>query len=181
MKVLTVLRVLPFAALSLASIWAANRAPDGRRPPQMDFIVTPEAIANAMTKMPHIASMAMLFVLAVLATGYSRIWLAAVLTFLVGVSWELVQTTEIGHNPRVVDIFPNLVGIALAWIIISASVIFFALGPSLGASRRRPLTSFPFADAGGIGARMEYSIIACQMGLRRNGHTGIGLIGQLVQ
>ncbi|GAA5665689.1 hypothetical protein Brsp07_04195 [Brucella sp. NBRC 14130] len=89
MKVPSVLRVLPFTALALASIWAANRAPDGRRPPQMDFTVTPEAIANALTKVPHIASMALLFVLAVLATGYSRVWLAAVLTFLVGVSWEL--------------------------------------------------------------------------------------------
>lgn len=125
MKVLSVLRVLPFTALALASIWAANRAPDGRRPPQMDFTVTPEAIANALTKVPHIASMAMLFVLAVLATGYSRIWLAAVLTFLVGVSWELVQTTVIGHNPRVVDIFPNLVGIAVAWIIVSVSVFLW--------------------------------------------------------
>lgn len=125
MKVPGVLRILPFTTLSLASIWAANRAPNGRRPPQMDFTVTPEAIANALTKVPHIASMAMLFVLAVLATGYSRIWLAAVLTFLVGVSWELVQTTVIGHNPRVVDIFPNLIGIAVAWIILSVSVFLW--------------------------------------------------------
>ena len=125
MKVPSVLRILPFTTLALASIWAANRAPDGRRPPQMDFTVTPEAIANALTKVPHIASMAMLFVLAVLATGYSRIWLAVVLTFLVGVSWELVQTTVIGHNPRVVDIFPNLVGIAVAWIIVSVSVFLW--------------------------------------------------------
>jgi VanZ family protein len=125
MKVPSVLRVLPFTTLALASIWAANRAPDGRRPPQMDFTVTPEAIANALTKVPHIASMAMLFVLAVLATGYSRIWLAVVLTFLVGVSWELVQTTVIGHNPRVVDIFPNLVGIAVAWITVSVSVFLW--------------------------------------------------------
>ena len=125
MKVISVLRVLPFTALALASIWAANRAPDGRHPPQMDFTVTPEAIANALTKGPHIASMAMLFVLAVLATGYSRVWLAAVLTFLVGVSWELVQTTVIGHHPRIVDIFPNLVGIALAWIIVSMSVFLW--------------------------------------------------------
>lgn len=125
MKVLSVLRVLPFTALALASIWAANRAPDGRRPPQMDFTVTLEAIANALTKVPHIASMAMLFVLAVLATGYSRVWLAAVLTFLVGVSWELVQTTVIDHNARVVDIFPNLVGIAVAWIIVSVSAFLW--------------------------------------------------------
>lgn len=125
MKVLSILRVLPFTALALASIWAANRAPEGRRPPQMDFTVTPEAIANAITKVPHIASMAMLFVLAVIATGYSRVWLAAVLTFLAGVSWELVQTTVIGHNPRVVDIFPNLAGIAVAWIIISVSVFLW--------------------------------------------------------
>lgn len=85
----------------------------------------PEAIANALTKVPHIASMAMLLVLAVVATGYSRVWLAAVLTFLVGVSWELVQTTVIGHNPRIVDIFPNLVGIAVAWIIVAMSVFLW--------------------------------------------------------
>jgi VanZ family protein len=91
----------------------------------MDFTVTLEAIANALTKVPHIASMAMLFVLAVLATGYPRAWLAGVLTFLVGVSWELVQTTVVGHNPRVVDLFPNLVGIALAWIIVSMSVFLW--------------------------------------------------------
>lgn len=125
MKVLSVLRVLPFTALALASVWAANRAPDGRRPPQMDFTVTLEAIANALTKVPHIASMAMLFVLAILATGHSRVWLAAVLTFLVGVSWELVQTTVVGHNPRVVDLFPNLVGIAVGWIIVSVSVFLW--------------------------------------------------------
>lgn len=125
MKIPSVLRMLPFTALALASIWAANRAPDGRRPPQMDFTVTLEAIANALTKVPHIASMAMLFVLAVLATGYSRAWLAAVLTFLVGVGWELVQTTVVGHNPRVVDIFPNLVGIAIAWSIVSVSVFLW--------------------------------------------------------
>lgn len=88
----------------------------------MDFTVTPEAIANALTKVPHIASMAMLFVLAVLVTGYSRVWLAAVLTFVVGVSWKLVQTTIVGHNPRVVDLFPNVVGIAIAWIIVFVSV-----------------------------------------------------------
>ncbi|HFG7094657.1 MULTISPECIES: hypothetical protein [Acinetobacter] len=87
----------------------------------MDFTVTFETITNALTKVPHIASMVMLFILAVLATGYSRTWLAAILTFLVGVSWELVQTTVIGHNPRVVDLFPNLVGIILAWIIVSVS------------------------------------------------------------
>jgi VanZ family protein len=122
MKVLAVLRLLPFVALSLASIWAAGRAPYGRRPPQMDFTITPEAIANALTKTPHISSMAVLFVFALVGTGYSRSWLAALLTFLVGVGWELMQTTVIGHNPRVVDIFPNLVGIGLAWIIASVSV-----------------------------------------------------------
>ena len=143
MKVLSVLRLLPFTALALASIWAANRAPEGRRPPQIDFTVTPEAIANALTKVPHIASMAMLFVLAVLATGYSRVWLAAVLTFLVGVSWELVQTTVIGHNPRIVDIFPNLVGIAVAWIIVAVSVFLLARSSfALVAQIPKPATHF---------------------------------------
>lgn len=135
MKIVAVLRLLPFAALSLASFWAAGRAPDGRRPPQMDFTVTPEAIANALTKTPHISSMAVLFVLALVGTGYSRSWLAALLTFLVGVGWELLQTTVIGHNPRIVDIFPNLVGIGLAWIIASALMGIWRWSRSRKASR----------------------------------------------
>jgi VanZ family protein len=74
--------------------------------------------------------------IAVLATGYSRIWLAAVLTFLVGVSWELVQTTVVGHNPRVVDLFPNLVGIAVGWIIAFMSVFLWRSTRSRSATSR---------------------------------------------
>jgi VanZ family protein len=69
--------------------------------------------------------MAMLFVLAALATGGARLWLAAVLTFLVGVGWEIAQTTVIGHNPRVVDLFPNLVGIALGGLVVSVAVFLW--------------------------------------------------------
>ncbi len=54
-----------------------RRAPDDRRPPQMDFTIAPEAIANALTKTPHISSVAVLFVLALVGTGYLRSWLAA--------------------------------------------------------------------------------------------------------
>ncbi len=125
MQLIKILRMLPFTALALASIWAANRAPEGRRPPQMDFTVTAEAMANALTKVPHMTSMAMLFVAALLATGRDRKRLAAVLTFLVGVSWELVQTTVIGHHPRVVDLLPNLVGIAIGWMVAEAAVFLW--------------------------------------------------------
>ncbi|RDE08718.1 hypothetical protein [Pelagibacterium lacus] len=114
-----VARWVPFAVISIASLWASARTTQGYRAPIFDWDISGPAIANALTKMPHITSMLMIFLLAVLAVGIGRLWLAALLTFVVGIGWEVVQMPTIGNNPRLADLAPDLVGIGLGWIIVA--------------------------------------------------------------
>lgn len=106
-------RWVPFVVVSIASLWASARTTEGYRDPIFDWDISWPAIANALTKMPHIGSMFMIFVLAALAAGSGRVWLAALLSFVVGVGWEVVQMPTIGNNPRLADLAPDLVGIGI--------------------------------------------------------------------
>ncbi|WP_375598746.1 VanZ family protein [Devosia sp. Naph2] len=114
------LRWIPFTALSLASVWAANDAPKGRRAPQFDWTLSMDAVLNALTKLPHIGSTFAIMLAAGAALGSRRLTLAAVLTFLVSAAWEVSQSTVVGHNPRLADLFPNALGILLGWIAFAA-------------------------------------------------------------
>lgn len=113
-------RWIPFLAFGAASLWAAAQTNQGYRKPVFDWDLSREAIANALTKMPHIGSTAFIFALAVIAVGRDRLPFAAVLTFLVGVGWEVVQMPTIGNNPRLADLAPNMVGIAIGWTLFAA-------------------------------------------------------------
>jgi hypothetical protein len=118
-NILAVARWLPFAAISIASLWASARTTEGYRDPIFDWDISWPAIANALTKMPHISSMFMIFLLAALAVGIGRLWLAALLTLAVGIGWELVQMPTIGNNPRLADLAPDVVGIAIGWLVVA--------------------------------------------------------------
>lgn len=107
MTLLRGLRTVPFLAFGTASIWWAARAPQGRKPFTIAFDVSLDALLLALTKWPHMASVAFLYLLALIATGLQRSVLAAALVFGVGVGWELGQSTVIGHNARVADLLPN--------------------------------------------------------------------------
>ena len=113
-------RWIPFLAFGAASLWAAGQTNQGYRKPVFDWDLSREAIANALTKMPHIGSAAFIFALAAIAVGRDRLPLAAVLTFVVGVGWEIVQMPTIGNNPRLADLAPNMVGIAIGWTLFAA-------------------------------------------------------------
>ncbi|WP_152565786.1 hypothetical protein [Devosia riboflavina] len=63
--------------------------------------------------------MLMIFLLGVLAVGAGRLRLAALLRFVVGVGWEVVQMPTIGNNPRLADLAPDLVGIGIGWVIVA--------------------------------------------------------------
>ncbi len=117
--ILAVARWLPFVAISIASLWASARTTEGYRDPIFDWDISWPAIANALTKMPHIGSMFMIFLLAALAVGAGRLWLAALLTLAVGIGWELVQMPTIGNNPRLADLAPDVVGIAIGWLVVA--------------------------------------------------------------
>lgn len=83
------------------------------------------ALANALTKLPHIVSMVLIFVLAALGTGAGRLWLAAVLTLLVAIGWEIVQMPTLGNNPRLADLAPDLVGIGIGWGLVSMGALLW--------------------------------------------------------
>lgn len=115
----TILRWVPFVGFSVASLWRAGRAPDGRRDPQFDWTVNSDALLRAMTKWPHITSMLLIFSLAVIAIGSSRLIWCSISTLIIGIGWEVSQLTVIGHNPRVADLLPDLIGIAAAYVIFA--------------------------------------------------------------
>jgi hypothetical protein len=115
---LNVMRKLPFWMLALASILIAYHAPYGRKPYDFDWNYSWAAIEWSLYKPLHIAGCAALMVLGVLAYKWKRWWLAALLTMLVGLAWEFAQTTVAGHYARIADLAPDLVGVALGWLIV---------------------------------------------------------------
>ncbi|MGE3066858.1 MAG: hypothetical protein AB7K67_14815 [Hyphomicrobiaceae bacterium] len=122
---MSAVRWVPFVVISIASLWAAARTTQGYRDPIFDWDISWPAIANALTKMPHIGSMLLIFLLGVLAVGIGRLWLAALLTFVVGIGWEAVQMPTIGNNPRLADLAPDLVGIAFGWVIVALAAMLW--------------------------------------------------------
>ena len=122
---LSAVRWVPFVVISIASLWAAARTTQGYRDPIFDWDISWPAIANALTKMPHIGSMLLIFLLAVLAVGVGRLWLAALLTFVVGIGWEVVQMPTIRNNPRLADLAPDLVGIGIGWVIVTLGAMLW--------------------------------------------------------
>lgn len=118
-------RWVPFVVISIASLWASARTTEGYRDPIFDWDISWPAIANALTKMPHITSMFMIFLLGALAVGLGRLWLAALLTLVVGIGWEVVQMPTIGNNPRLADLAPDLVGIGIGWVIVTLGAMLW--------------------------------------------------------
>ncbi|HEX9163532.1 MAG TPA: hypothetical protein VF980_17630 [Thermoanaerobaculia bacterium] len=104
-----VLRPLPFIIVAAISIIVAGRAPRGRHSFSIDLSLAREDLARSMTKVPHLRSIAVIFLLAVIAFGVNRLLIAFGATMLVGVGWELAEATVIGHYGRLADLLPNLV------------------------------------------------------------------------
>ncbi len=115
---LEVMRRLPFWLLAALTMMIAYRAPYGRRAAEFDFDMSWDAILWAAQKPLHIAACALLMVLGVLAYKWKRWWLAALLTMLIGLGWEIAQTTVVGHNPRLADLVPDFIGVVLGWLIV---------------------------------------------------------------
>lgn len=124
-NVLSVVRWVPFIVISIASLWASAQTTAGYRDPIFDWDISWPAIANALTKMPHIGSMLMIFLFAALAVGVGRLWLAALLTVMVGIGWEVVQMPTIGNNPRLADLAPDLVGIGIGWAMVALGAMLW--------------------------------------------------------
>lgn len=112
------IRKMPFWMLAFASILVAHHAPYGRRPAEFDWDISWPSIEWSLHKPLHILVSALLMVLAVLAYKWRHWWFAALLTMLVGLSWEIAQMTVAGHNPRLADLAPDFLGVVLGWLIV---------------------------------------------------------------
>jgi len=108
-----------FMFVSVLSIYVASRAPHGRKPFAIGFSVAPDDLAWSMTKVAHLRSIAVIFLLAVLALGTERLLAAFGLTMLVGIGWELAETTVVGHYARVADLAPNIVSGTVSLAVIA--------------------------------------------------------------
>ena len=113
-----ILRVLPFACLAVLSLWVAGRSPLGRKPFHIDWSISVSELAQVVTKANHLISTAVFFLLATLAVGTNRLLLAFGLTMLVGVGWELAETTVVGHHARLIDLVPDLIGTLTGLVLV---------------------------------------------------------------
>jgi hypothetical protein len=109
----------PFVIVAALSIFVAAQAPHGRKPFAIDFSISPPDLARSMTKVAHLRSIAVIFLLAVLAVGTQRLMLAFALTMMVGVGWELAESTVVHHYARLADLAPNLVSGLVSLAVIA--------------------------------------------------------------
>ena len=115
---LRILRIVPFACLAVLSLWVAGSSPLGRKPFQFDWTISGSELAQVVTKANHLISTAVFLLLATLAVGTNRLLLAFGLTMLVGLGWELAETTVVGHHARLIDLVPDLIGTLTGLVLV---------------------------------------------------------------
>ena len=113
-------RAAPFAAFAALSLFVAPRASRGRHPFQFDLGLSATDIARSAMKLPHLRGYAVLFLLAVVALGVNRLVSALLACTTLGIACELAQATVVGHNARLADLAPNLVGCLVALLLVVA-------------------------------------------------------------
>jgi hypothetical protein len=133
------IRAAPFVILAILSLWIAQRAPKGRKPFSADLSLDRADLMQSVTKVPHLVGGALFFFLAVVAFGTRRLGRALLATMLLGIGWEIGETTVIGHYARLTDLAPDLTGALLALALV-ASIRCFING--------RPARSSPMAADG---------------------------------
>jgi len=120
-----ILRAVPFVVAGALSIFVAGQASRGRHPFQVDFSLSREDLARSMTKVHHLRSIAILFLLSVIAFGVHRLFRAFAATMLVGVGWEVAEATVVGHHARLADLAPNLLaGVAILLLVAVVRLVF---------------------------------------------------------
>ena len=105
---LRLLRVLPFLILSTISFYVAAGTSSLRKPFYLDLNLSPAARIDSLGKVEHWKATALVFALAWLAVGNRRLLLAFGLTIGVGLGWEFLEATAVGHTGRLSDLAPDL-------------------------------------------------------------------------
>lgn len=113
-------RAAPFVIFAILSLWIAQRAPNGRKPFAADLSLDRQDLIQSMTKVPHLVGGAVFFLLAVVAFGTRRLVRALLATMLLGIGWEIGETTVVRHYARLTDLAPDLTGAVLALALVGA-------------------------------------------------------------
>jgi hypothetical protein len=116
-----ILRFIPLVTLAIVSLWVAAGLSVERRPFHFDFDMSSYALRSSLHKVEHFKATALVFLLAWLAFGNRRLILAFVLTILVGIGWEIAESTAIGHTARLSDLAPDLVA-AVSCLLVAMFV-----------------------------------------------------------
>jgi len=132
----TLLRAVPFTVIAIISIVAAGRAPKGHHPASFDFSLAAADVARSLTKVAHWRSIAVLFLLAVVAVTVRRLTAAFLLTMAVGVGWELAECTSVGHYARLADLAPN--ACSAATVLLLLYVMRRSIPPAAPRDAERP-------------------------------------------
>ena len=96
----SVLRWMPFVALTGVSFWVASGLPGPRAPFHVDWSLSWASLQVSLGKAKHYESIALHFGLALVAVGLRRSILAFWLTMIVGLGWEVAESTAVGHHAR---------------------------------------------------------------------------------
>jgi len=104
-----ILRFIPLVTLAIISLWVAAGLSVQRRPFHFDYDLSSYALQSSLHKVEHFKATALVFMLAWLAFGNRRLSVAFVLTILIGLGWEIAESTAVGHTARLSDLAPDLV------------------------------------------------------------------------
>ena len=116
-----ILRFIPLVTLAIISLWVAAGLSLQRRPFHFDYDVSSYALQSSLQKVEHFKATTLVFLLAWLAFGHRRLGSAFVLTMLVGLGWEIAESTAVGHTARLSDLAPDLVA-AVSCLLVAIFV-----------------------------------------------------------
>ena len=105
---LRLVRTVPFLILSAVSFCVAAGISAPRKSFYLDLDLSGPALIDSLGKAEHWKATALIFALAWLAFGNGRLLLALGLTMGVGLVWELLEATAVGHTGRLSDLAPDL-------------------------------------------------------------------------
>jgi hypothetical protein len=95
-----------------------------RKPFDFDWSINLASLELSLGKVKHYQSMALHFALAWMAVGMGSAPRAFWLTMVVGIGWEIAESTAIGHHARLADLLPDtLAAVVCLGLALSARVI----------------------------------------------------------
>ena len=103
-----ILRRLPFLVLTVISLCVAAGWALPSKPFTFDTSMSWQSVGVSMQKTQHFKATTLIFLLAWLAMGRTRLLISFGLTLVICFAWECVEATAIGHTARLADLAPDL-------------------------------------------------------------------------